>query len=162
MKTLLFLIGTFLLLITSLQARLGETEAQIEARYGKPIDILPPDLDGTVIRKRYDKNFMQITVSYLSGKSAEEEIKHENAASTPLTKNEIESLLAANTLGNKWVQVKGGERIGDYTWQLENGTATATCTAFVFIDITSKELEKAYEDKKSKDEAVKANSTQGF
>ena len=67
MKTLRILIAMALLAPIA-EARIGETEQQIEARYGKPTMVLSTDQFAAT--KRYSFNGYDVTVSFEKGASA--------------------------------------------------------------------------------------------
>jgi hypothetical protein len=155
----------FLLVVNySAFARLGETQAQIETRYGAPRN-LPfveshPPVDG-LIRKAYLKNDVQIDVTYLNDKSVCECYERQNSA---FTDELIQTLLGINSLGSKWVlktrpvgQVDNGEK----TWELANGAATADMEGNR-VEIMTKECAKMYTDEEARQKAIEDNPLLGF
>jgi hypothetical protein len=81
-------------------ARIGETEAQIEARYGKPLVHDTPA--GSLRTFGYRKGAMQIGVFFLEGKSAAE--LYSNLDKSTLSETEISTVLDANSFDGKWVK----------------------------------------------------------
>ncbi len=76
-------------------ARIGETEAQIKSRYGKPTSSF------RLIKAYFYKDFF-IMVAFANGKSGMEIYQKRNSA--PMSAAEIGSLLDANGGGTKWHQ----------------------------------------------------------
>ena len=86
-------ITALVLCIASAFARIGETEAQIEKRYGRPTS-------GSRWTKTYsNKNFFVI-VTFDNGVSGIETFQKRN--DSPMARAEIEKLLEANDDGSKW------------------------------------------------------------
>jgi len=81
-------------------ARIGETEAQIEARYGKPVVTFSKGKERP--RKGYLSAGFRITVSYLDGVSASE--IYQKPDQSKLSQTEIDTLLAANSGGGTWAE----------------------------------------------------------
>ena len=76
-------------------ARIGETQAQIEKRYGRPTS-------GSCWTKTYStKNFFVI-VTFDNGVSGIETFQKRN--DSPMPRAEIEKLLVANSDGSKWAR----------------------------------------------------------
>jgi hypothetical protein len=96
MKTICTLIAMALLGATA-QARIGETEKQVEVRYGKPLESLRKE---AVNARRYSFRGFTILVSFEGGVSASE-IYQKNPPG-PMTATEIMGLLDANGAGTKW------------------------------------------------------------
>ena|SRR5579862_9903915 len=125
MKIATIIIIAALAAFSTARARVGETEAQIEARYGKPT------LDGLKIEglpaKRYRLGGMDIEVGYIDGKSVVEQYSLLSARmSTPNTADPTDTILAANGAGKKWAvtdrSMLAQEPIG---WKLEDGSIFA-------------------------------------
>src|SRR5579862_4624700 len=100
MKTIALICLATLVLMTSALARIGETEAEIEARYGKSF---PVEATNGLPTKVYTFGGMLIRVVYLDGKSAVEHYSHDGS-NDALSDNEISKILDANGGGKKWVQ----------------------------------------------------------
>jgi hypothetical protein len=86
-------IATLLLVGATAFARIGETEAQIEKRYGRPTSSSP-------WTKGYFHNGLFIIVTFDNGVSGIETYEKRNAA--PMNAGEIRRLLEANGGGTKW------------------------------------------------------------
>jgi len=87
MKTSLpFFIAAFCLLSLSAQARLGETPAQIEARYGKPDD-KPLIIRTNEYNLNYNHAGYFIMVRFWNGKSVEEDISSDGYLDDESAKN---------------------------------------------------------------------------
>ena len=93
----MFLVVT-LLLPRLAHARLWETVAQIESRFGPPVHIWrlkSGEQDRSYRYKRY-----QVLITYTNGRSANELYMHADA--TAFTDTEVNSLLREHSLGNRW------------------------------------------------------------
>ena len=103
-------------------ARLGETEAQLIARYG---DVIGKDhiaagvgqVAVAVDRLHFKKSGFDISVALFNGVSAKEEIA--NKQGDMLTDQEIKTLLDANAQGHTWKGVTGPN--GFPLWPQDNG-----------------------------------------
>ncbi|MDD2709512.1 MAG: hypothetical protein PHV34_16115 [Verrucomicrobiae bacterium] len=84
----------------TLWARLGETESQIEERYGKGTVVKNPKETG--LAKQYTASGYAVRVVFIDGKSAYEAFKHTN--DSPLTLDEINRLLDINKSGSVWIE----------------------------------------------------------
>ena len=130
-----YLVSLFVLFLASsvCHARLGETEDQIVARYGKPT------ATGKVVdRLQYDSfrhGGYEIQVAFLDGKSQSETYLPNPDNSGPLhrkiEKFEVQILLDANALGSKWTNTTNYAYTGDdfpngTIWELESKAAKAT------------------------------------
>lgn len=82
------------------EARLGETEAQIQSRYGNPIALLPLRAGDSGLTKCYSANGYIVSVTYVNGGSVREIFSKTDKSS--LTEAEIESTLKANTGNSPW------------------------------------------------------------
>ena len=155
-----YLLPLLLLLVIeySASARLGETETQIEARYGKPTEILTP-LKDNLPRKVYEKNGMEIIVSYINGKSCSEDYSHQGGDNAPpITSDEVAELLNKNSLDSDWILEKGSIRSRLATWHLKSGDAKA----YYFgtdLALVTKECEKLQLEKDTFDKPI---SLKGF
>ena len=115
MKTTLII---FLALASSAFARIGETEAQIEKRYGPPVPAANPVAD----RKVYKFKGFTINVTFKQGKSFEELIWKSDVLvmAAPV----VDGLLAANApSGTTW------ELSGPDIWKRSDGRAIAQILA---------------------------------
>ena len=104
-----------ILLITAscVEARIGDTEAQIETRYGPAV----AKKDGYVARhtrRWYDFKNYQIEVDYVDGKSAFEGFKTKNHS--PLSATETQIILTANAPIGEWVDESAGAELANFRW----------------------------------------------
>lgn len=88
-----------LLLPSFAHARLWETVAQIESRFGPPVQTWPVKSGEQDRRYRYKR--YKVLVTYANGKSASELYMHVDAAA-PFADAEVKSLLSEHSLGNTW------------------------------------------------------------
>ena len=106
----------------SASARLGETVALVEMRYGKPVWEHTASHDGStrthqkmgepsIVMKDYENSGFKIKVEYNNGIS----VKETYYRSTELDSAEIEALLQANSNGKKWTLEATGR------WKREDG-----------------------------------------
>ena len=97
---------TALLICSSANARIGENESQIEARYGKPFKTFtaaePPR---PALKKMYKSDGIVIIVSYLNGVSESEYYSKPHAK---IDRTKVETLLKANAHGKEWKQIPRG------------------------------------------------------
>ncbi len=92
----------FVLLFShSAVARLSETEAEVQARYGYPVFILPSPVEAS-LTKCYLAGGYSIAVTYMKGRSVRETFA--KADKSKLTEKDILSLLQGNTGGAVWIQ----------------------------------------------------------
>ena len=107
MKTILLLAVTAALMIGSAgraMARLGETEAQVEARFGPAVSGDKEPRDG-MLTKLYTKSGVQVMVFFIAGKSAAEGYSKDNLEA--FSETEVQTLLEANAQGkNTWEESK--------------------------------------------------------
>jgi hypothetical protein len=93
-------------------ARLGETEAQIEARYSKPVLVLPDD--GFVKSRAYVSGGLGIVVKFEGGLSQAEMFA--KGDHSEFSQHEISVLLAANKGGYNWLGSPDGLNLGERAW----------------------------------------------
>lgn len=98
MKTFPHVVLLGVLCASSAFARIGETEAQIEKRYGEPQTSLKQSAGYT--SRAYVFQGFDIIVSFENGVSCGESYRHSNG--TPLLDPEIRTLLQANSGNGKW------------------------------------------------------------
>ena len=109
---------TLLMLVSPAFARIGETEQQIEARYGKATDTLSKGNEP--LQKLYRSSGLDIGVTYIDGVSQIESFRKEDRSA--LSKNEIALLLEANAAGSKWIEDPIASVVADLqVWKLESG-----------------------------------------
>ncbi len=93
-------------------ARIGETEAEVNARYGAPIFTLSSQ-EAANLTKCYLADGFSIAVTYVSGRSAREMVA--KADKSEITEKEINRLLEANSGGSSWnaQQLAGQKNVPD-------------------------------------------------
>ena len=102
MKTMIF--GTVLVAASlNSQARIGEMEAECEARYGKPVNEalkMHPILDGAV-NHSYSYQGWNVKAAFVNGKAVR---IHYNKVATPLElkDDEIQAILTGEANGGQW------------------------------------------------------------
>lgn len=139
MKTLIVIF--ILLSVYPSYARLGETEAQIEARYGKVISVKAGDTTRDT-KNAYYHNGIYITVVFLDGKSS-----CEGYCKAYLSSTEIQALLDVNSLGHTWKKRSKLVRGLDLEyWELSNlfktyaiASVTNQYTTYATLTIQSNE-----------------------
>jgi hypothetical protein len=135
MKSPLCAAAVFAAVITTGSARIGETEAQIAARYGQSIGDIPTEAFGKV------RGFMQpgyvVGVAFVNGVS-EMEMFSKNDQSE-MSANEIENLLETNGAGEWKVEQTGKPKWK--RWRRQDGALVALYdTARHFLYINSKKF----------------------
>jgi hypothetical protein len=101
MKGALMMVFLVAVLAQGAVARLWNTEAQIEKRYGAPTKKIETNQAvGNLYTYQY-KQF-QIVVTYVNGQSEMERYIHA-ADNQPLTRREISYFLSVNCFGGRWV-----------------------------------------------------------
>jgi hypothetical protein len=98
----------------ALFARIGETEQQIEARYGKGRFTLSIDY-----QLFYQSSGINIVVTFIDGVSQSEFFKNQD--NSELSKNEIGLLLEVNAAGSKWIEDPNARLAGVQGWKLQSG-----------------------------------------
>ena len=134
------------------QARIGETEDQIQARYGAPMNIPPQaalmarNLPGTA--KFYRAADLLVAVGYLGGKSAVE--VYSKSDSSKLSDDEMKVILDANSGGAQWTRQPGVVAL----WQLAGTDRIAVGLSGALMICTQSYLDssktKGVEDAKEK------------
>ena len=154
-----FLILLFALGFGSIaQARLGETEATIIQRYGRP---MLKQHFGWCDKENFLANGFSIEVTFLNGVSAGESY-HINSGG--LTDSQVEDLLNANSQGYTWYDVDQADIPKDIVnpirqmWQRPNGsTATFTGPSLEF-----KSIWLIFAERDAAQQAPPTPSTAGF
>ena len=116
MKTY-FIAIALMMLVSQAFARIGETEQQIEVRYGKSIGTLSSGNE--LLRKAYRSTDLNIVVMYIDGVSQSEIFTKQDGSE--FSKNEIAILLEANAAGSKWIEDPTARLVGMQGWKLEAG-----------------------------------------
>ncbi len=103
-------------------ARIGETEAQVQARYGKPIKTAARwelDLPGTT--KMYKNAGLTVIVTFIDGTSQREQYSKDLGSKLGLA--EVETILAANAGNRAWSEIKHGDPLHKWSstrWTFDN------------------------------------------
>jgi len=91
MRRSLAILATVSVVIGTAQARIGDTEGQIQTRYGNPITVLPSRPTDAGLTKCYSSDGFSIAITYLNGHSVRETfVKSDNSK---ITKTEIDRLI---------------------------------------------------------------------
>ena len=148
-----FIAIAFFLLVAPAFARIGETEQQIEKRYGK--STLTVSTGNEPLQKVYQSSGLNITVTYLDGVSQREIFTKQDGSE--LSKNEIAILLEANTAGSKWIEDPTATSLaGMQGWKLELGGRTAAFSRDkTRLVITTDLVQKVFNQRKAEDEKEK-------
>ena len=148
-----FIAIAFFLLVSPAFARIGETEQQIEARYGK--STLTVSTGNEPLQKVYQSSGLNITVTYLDGVSQREIFTKQDGSE--LSKNEIAILLEANAAGSKWIEDPTATALaGMQGWKLESGGRTAAFSRDnTRLVITTDLVQKVFNQRKAEDEKEK-------
>jgi hypothetical protein len=120
-STVVVAAATMLLAGRNVLARIGETEQQIEARYGKSLGVLSHGNEP--LMKTYRKADLDIAVTYVDGISQKEFFSHKDKSG--LTATEIDVLLAANSEGKKWIEQSLPSFFHGRAWKLEGSDRVA-------------------------------------
>lgn len=155
---MLFSVIALLSTMTRSHAMLGETEPQIEARYGKAVDVLESSIH-SVTRKEYRNSDMDIIVSYNNSASIYE--RYSSISNGTLSQAEVDALLEINALGSKWNKFRGDAKSSGEVWKLENGNATAFNGSFGLIVIFTREYNKLLDDVSGREKRKKENALKG-
>lgn len=82
------------------EARLGESEADIQNRYGNPIALLPSRAGDTGLTKCYSAKGLIVSVTFVNGGSAREIFTKTDKSS--MSPGEIQNMLKANVGDSPW------------------------------------------------------------
>lgn len=88
------------LFLASADARLGETEAQIQAQYGNPIALLPARTGEPGMTKCYSADGFIVSVTYINGNSIREIFAKPD--SSKISESEIHAALKTNARDSAW------------------------------------------------------------
>ena len=120
----------------SLLARIGETEAQIMARYGQSIGDIPTETFGPV--RGFALREYLVSVKFLNGTSAMEMISRNDQAE--ITPQEIDALLKKHGADVEW-KVDKFEKPDWKRWRTQNGFLVAVYDSKRhFLYVNSKEF----------------------
>ena len=133
-------------LVASAQGGIGDTEAQIRARYGETIGVLPAPAGDASLTKCYSSEGFIISVTYVKGHSVREILTKGN--NSKITETEIQTALRANAGGSTWnaEQLADPRTTGVQEWRTSNQesrvaiydsqTRALFITTQQFIDLT--------------------------
>lgn len=155
--TLRFIIAVQILIAclawaSSAFARIGETEAQIEKRYGK---FIPPVMTASGLPLKFYKSAgFLVSVQFLNGVSAAE--NYSKLDKTDFSDHEIQLLLDANGAGNKWEKTKNERDVSYEHWTREGAIAArkrfdAAPTLMISTDL----FQSVAKEARDREEAVK-------
>jgi len=122
MKHVLTLIAAFIIALTGQAfARLGNTEEQVNALFGKPVDPGKPDSDGvtTNMYKNPTGEYIAV-VHFLKGHSVAE--AYSRVDRRKLSEKEVSIFLEGNSAGKEWK--KDPRKLA---WERSDHRATAWC-----------------------------------
>ena len=164
MRSIPFLAAAFLTAALPLHARLGETEAQSQQRYGAPVPELVGPTDKPLIagakEAAYNVPGWRIRAAFVGGATARIEYVHlpENNALKPVSETEIEAVLDGEKGKFAWKEDKPKTGNKDLTalktmfdgrrWE-RNDHALASLKANLLLTLELHEVE-AYEKKMAK------------
>jgi hypothetical protein len=144
----LFTIFISLALGVPVFARIGETEAEIRARYGKPIKI-DSESGLWLFRPTGD---VRVALTFFDGKSACE--VYDKPDKSAFSDNEIQVLLDANSSGKQWTEALSTYEFKMWTLDTMGRKATYVKLAKQLIVATSEYL-RAEEVRKARRESEK-------
>ena len=135
MKIIISILALFSAAVSTSSARLGETEAECEARYGKCIAVLsiePSALADSSLA--FLKEGIKVTISFWKGRAVE--VLYGSESLRALSRDGVLTLLAANAAGSEWVRVETNSRpqvqaparneaLSFSKWTRKDGLATA-------------------------------------
>jgi hypothetical protein len=146
MRRSLTMLAAAFALVASAQGGIGDTEAQIRARYGEAIGVLPARAGDASLTKCYSTGGFIISVTYVKGHSAREILTKGNKSK--ITETEIQTALKANAGGSAWnaEQLADPRTAGVQEWRTNNQesrvaiydsqTRALFITTQQFIDLT--------------------------
>jgi hypothetical protein len=110
----------FSVLVSSALACVGDSDAELEARYGKQVQTGTSKLPGVTIRGYKFRGF-SVVVGVINGHSAFE--MYSKKDHSKLNANEVGALMTANSGGGTWNAVEDAAYEGK-KWALSDGTVT--------------------------------------
>lgn len=134
-------------LIANAHGGIGDSEAQIRARYGEAIGVLPAQGGDASLTKCYSSAAFIISVTYVKGQSVREILTKGNKSK--ITEAEIQTALKANAGGSAWnaEQLADPQTAGVEEWRTSNQESrvaiydSQTRALFIttqhFIDLTT-------------------------
>ena len=143
------MVGMIFGLACSAHARLGETVAQIEARYGPPDPPrgVPPSRVPPIENssRDYHHDGIKIGVRFYNGISGKESYYRATGESHQLSEKDIETLLNANSNGKPWTHLRSPS--GNNDWTCENGYTAAFSGQDVLVIKDPAKIQAAQEAK---------------
>ena len=86
--------------VASAEARLGETETQVQAHYGQPIALLPSSAGEAGVTKCYSTEGFIVSVTYINGHSTREIFSKPD--NSKISEGEIHAALKSNRRDSAW------------------------------------------------------------
>lgn len=153
-STIVLSTATLLLATSNVFARIGETEEQIEKRYGKPVRTLSQPNEP--LERLYVFAGMNVIVTFINNVSQREFYSKKDKST--LSDTEIEVLLAANSAGSEWIEDPVARMAGGKGWKLNSGERTAMChVPAKALGIWAAEGEKITKEREAKAAKEKLN-----
>jgi len=154
MNKIIFIVALMALAAAPARARLGDTMAQCEARYGVHVRIEESDQKDALHRKYlYEKSGYRISICYVDGIAGQVDIAREDGAA--LTEAEIKTLLESNSGGLAWKEVSGDNApnplLTGPQWIRDDG---AHSYALDGISFTLKKYDEAVAAQRAKNDAA--------
>jgi hypothetical protein len=135
MKTSLVIAVLISLLATSAHARVGETVAQIEARYGRPQRVLHEH--GSFRQLGYGYRGFMVAVGYVDGMCKSEGFSRPGVSR--LSDADVQQLLALSLApGTTWKRVR--DQGGDSLWMRSGGNVFALLSEHKFLQVQDKDF----------------------
>lgn len=153
-----FVAPSVFLLALCASARLGETADECKSRYGTPVS-----RDAKINSFTYAKNGFTVMACFYNGKasflSIEKSEKDDLGKPKEISKNEISSLLNANSNGKEWKELERSE-LSPKGWSTEDRSRLAGLDAEVnVLIIATAEYMKFKQDEETKKES---KNVEGF
>ncbi|MGI8890207.1 MAG: hypothetical protein ACR2G0_05410 [Chthoniobacterales bacterium] len=155
MRLMLSILAAALLLPLAAHGAIGESEGQIQRRYGVPVTVLPARPDDPGLTKCYSSHGFSVAVTYLEGRSVRETmIKKDDSE---IASAEIQKLLEADAKGapqegklvasptivtpgvQEWRSADGRSRVALY----DSRTRALFITTQNFISLTGAKMARA-------------------
>lgn len=168
-RRLLVMGSVFACLVGNVQARLGETEQECEARYGQPTPQVPatPGSDRTLT---YTKDDITVTAEFVKGRCLR--IAYTRAYGKQCPQEQLDVFFKANAGGSGWVKYQGAGRCdfvradgaralvtSRYDWSAPEGV---TFTYPQWQKLHDKAVKAADAAKKAAEEAAKKEQAEKF
>lgn len=150
-------------------ARLGETEAELEARYGKPLqtDVKPKDVPGAEKRLHFSKKGINVTVYTFRGRSGREDYGFTDGSGnpSPVRANiaKAEALLEASAGDAQWQATAVPplfDGVIELLWARSDGRAKAN--VFVAKPDVMRVIDQAFIDESNRSDTQESIGLGGF